>query len=238
MNPLRYVNDWKTVAFTGVICTAIVLVFVFAGPDERLSLLTTLGIIGTAVAASMRAAFAAPAQTPKRIELPRKSDDDDDGDAGKEVLVEEPPTTPHRPPPVRVNQHAMLALAGGIAIACAACSPSALQSHATTALIARHALEMTHDAIGVTCTTLAHECADDACLAAREADCAAASHAQEAAVAAVLTYADAIELAALADEGQVMATLRFALEAAARAWTEAGQRLATIGITIPAIGGL
>jgi hypothetical protein len=191
--------------------------------------------VGAAVA---RQAFAVPPPTaPKRIELPRKSDDDDDSDEGGEVLAEEPPTKPLPRTPVRVTLSPRVALAM-LPMLLLGCSPSALQTHATTALIARHTLEMTHDAIEVTCTRLAHECADDACLAAREADCTAAGHAQEAAVAAVLTYADAIELAALADEGQVMATLRFALEAAARAWTEAGQRLATIGITIPAIGGL
>jgi hypothetical protein len=237
MNPLRYVHSWQTVALVGVVCAFVGGIFHFADADGKTALLGVLCVLGTTAAAIARQAFAVPPPAaPKRIELPRDEDDDDPG-AGGEVLAEEPPTKPLPRTPVRVtlSPRAVLAMLPMLLLGC---SPSVLQTHATTALIARHALEMTHSAIEVTCTQLAHECADDACLAAREADCTAAGHAQEAAVAAVLTYADAIELAALADEGQVMATLRFALEAAARAWTEAGQRLATIGITIPAIGGL
>jgi hypothetical protein len=238
VNPLRYVHSWPSVVFMCVAIAGVVGIFALAKPDERITILTIFSTLATVGAAVARQAFAVPPPTaPKRIELPRKSDDDDDSDEGGEVLAEEPPTKPLPRTPVRVTLSPRVALAM-LPMLLLGCSPSALQTHATTALIARHTLEMTHDAIEVTCTRLAHECADDACLAAREADCTAAGHAQEAAVAAVLTYADAIELAALADEGQVMATLRFALEAAARAWTEAGQRLATIGITIPAIGGL
>ena len=54
MNPIRYINSWQTVTFALVVCASIVAVFHVAGPEERLSLLTTFGILGTAIAASMR----------------------------------------------------------------------------------------------------------------------------------------------------------------------------------------
>lgn len=255
---LDYIQSWPTVVFAGLVLAFFAGLFSLADPTGQAVLLGILGMVGTAGAAVMRAAFGAPPQQPpKRIEVARRDDDDDDGDAGGEVLADDdgPPTKPLRP--TRVTQATMLregATRGmlddamrkirigpsvvAIALVClVGCSPSALQTHATTALIARHTLEIAHSTIVTTCTALAHGCADDACLTARESDCAAAASAQGAAVTAVLVYADAIELAALADEGRVMEALRFALAMAARTWAEAGQRLATIGIALPTIGG-
>ena len=263
-NPLRYVHSWPTVAIIAIVCATVLGALKVLTGDALTAFVSVLCVLGTVAAGALRQAFAVPPPAaPKRIELPRKNDDGgdgNDGDAGSEVLADDgPPTAPRPRVPARVTHPpraavkdsliarfrrplvlltAAFVLALSVPFFVIGCSPSALQTHATTALVARHTLNMTHDAIEVTCATLARECADDACLAARESECTAASHAQDAAVAAVLTYADAIELAALADEGQVMATLRFALDAAARAWTEAGLRLATIGISLPSIGGL
>jgi len=91
--PSDYIQSWPTVAFASAVLAAIVAVFALAAPDERAVFLGILGLVGTAIAASMRAAFGAPKGTPKRLE-----DDDDDGDAGGEVLVDDgPPTRPIRP---------------------------------------------------------------------------------------------------------------------------------------------
>jgi hypothetical protein len=233
MNPLRYINDWKTVAFTGVICTAIVLVFVFAGPDERLSLLTTLGIIGTAVAASMRAAFAAPAQTPKRIELPRKSDDDDDGDAGGEVLAEEPATKPLPRAPQRVTLSPRVALAM-LPMLLLACSPSALQSHATVAVVASVTMQTIAPVVTAGCAAVLDAChADDACLERAHRDCRTAGAAYESALATTRVYMDAVDVAASADESSVLPALTSLLSSLTLRWNEYRAAFAVVGVSLP-----
>jgi hypothetical protein len=119
------------------------------------------------------------------------------------------------------------------------CSPSALQTHATIALVASHTLEVTRASALATCAALRDTCAADAaCVEHTRTDCLAVADAQDATVAAVATYIDGIELAALADEGRVMEALRFALEAASRAWASLGERLAAVGIALPSLGGV
>jgi lysylphosphatidylglycerol synthetase-like protein (DUF2156 family) len=97
-----------------------------------------LAMLGTAGAAVMRAAFGAPeAAKPKRIELPR--DDDDDPGAGGEVLADGPPTVPQRRSSAR---HTVLTVIGGLTLSTlSACSPSALQTHATIASITGHVFD-------------------------------------------------------------------------------------------------
>lgn len=247
---------WPTVALVAAVVAGIVAIFAFAGPDERSDLLGILAVLGTTGAAVMRAAFGAqPAPTPKRIELPRDEDDDDPG-AGGEVLADGPPTVPQRVsvkrPDRQLRKLAKLWRMGlgmprlRVARLCAmslallvGCSPSALQTHATIALVASHTLEATRAAEDATCLSLRDACAADlACLTSTKDTCVTIGDAQDAAVAAVEIYVDAVQLAGLADEGRVMEALRFALEAAARAWVSLGERLAVVGISLPALGGV
>lgn len=251
---------WPTVALVAAVVAGIVAVFAFAGPDERADLLGILAMLGTAGAAVMRAAFGAqPAPTPKRIgshdydfrrcsecgrevaveghaEGCSKRDDDDPGEGG-EVLADGPPTVPQR---VSSRRNTLLAVPTGLALALlVGCSPSALQTHATIALVASHTLEATRAAEDATCLSLRDACAADlACLTSTKDTCVTIGDAQDAAVAAVEIYVDAVQLAGLADEGRVMEALRFALEAAARAWVSLGERLAVVGISLPALGGV
>jgi hypothetical protein len=109
---------WPTVALVAAVCAAVVAIFAFAGPDERVTLLGILAMLGTAGAAVMRAAFGAPeAAKPKRVgshsydfrrcsECGREvavdghaegcSKRDDDPGAGGEALADGPPTVPQR----------------------------------------------------------------------------------------------------------------------------------------------
>ena len=267
---------WPTVALVAAVVAGVVAIFAFAGPAERVEYLSILSVLGTSLAAVMRAAFGAAKATPTRIsshsyDFRRCSEcgleiavdghaegcskgDDDPGEGG-EVLAEEPPTKPlphlgHPRSLVRSIQRHAIALAclvrsiqrHAIALAClvlSACSPSALQTHATIALVASHTLEVTRASALSTCTALRDTCAADAaCVESTRADCLAVADAQDVAVAAVSSYVDAVEIAALADEGRVMEALRFALEAAASAWAELGARLAAVGIALPSIGGV
>lgn len=264
---------WPTVALVVGVCAAVVAIFAFAGPDERVQLLGILAMLGTAGAAVMRAAFGAePKPAPKRIELPR--DDDDDTGAGGDVLADGAPTVPQRrssarntmlreemlravvpmlPSDERVDaimDKEMVKRVKGTAIKRAlsvpvglvllvGCSPSALRTHATIALVASHTLEVTRASALASCAALRDTCAADvSCIERTRVDCLAVADAQDATVAAVAVYVDAVELAALADEGRVMEALRFALEAASRAWTSLGERLAVVGISLPALGGV
>lgn len=186
-----------------------------------------------------------------------------DGDPGEggEVLAEEPPAKPLPRTPRRVTLSPRAVVKESltphlghprslvrsiqrhiIALAClmlSACSPSALQTHATIALIASHTLEVTRASALSTCAALRDTCAADAaCIESTRTNCLAVADAQDVAVAAVSSYVDAVEIAALADEGRVMEALRFALEAAASAWAELGARLAVVGIALPSIGGV
>jgi hypothetical protein len=228
---------WPTVALVAAVVAGIVAVFAFAGPDERSDLLGILAVLGTTAAAVMRAVFDVQTPKPKRIELPRDEDEDDDPGAGGEVLADGPPTVPQRRSSAR---HTMLTVIGGLTLSTlSACSPSALQTHATIALVASHTLEVTRASALATCAALRDTCAADAaCIEHTRADCLAVADAQDAAVAAVTTYVDAVQLAALADEGRVMETLRFTLEAAERVWASLGERLAVVGIALPSLGGV
>ena len=239
---------WPTVALVVGVCAAVVAIFAFAGPEERVQLLGILAMLGTAGAAVMRAAFGAPeASKPKRIDVPR--DDDDDPGAGGEVLAKEPPTVPRRRSQARdtlmlraleAGAPSTSILAGALTLALlVGCSPSALRTHATIALVASHTLEVTRASALASCAALRDTCAADAaCIESARSNCLAVADAQDATVAAVAVYVDAVELAALADEGRVMDALRFALEAASRAWVSLGERLAVVGISLPALGGV
>jgi hypothetical protein len=186
---------------------------------------------------------------------------DDDPGAGGEVLADGPPTRPTRIPErvsVKRPERQLRKLAklwrmglgmpaqrvARLCVAClaltlSACSPSALQTHATIALVASHTLEVTRVSALATCAARRDTCAADAaCVERVRTDCLAVADAQDATVAAVAVYVDSIELAALADEGRVMEALRFALEAASRAWASLGERLAAVGIALPSLGGV
>lgn len=226
---------WPTVALVAAVAAGIVAVFAFAGPAERSDLLGILAVLGTAGAAVMRAAFGAqPAPAPKRI------DDDSDANGGvvEGGVLDNGPSM--RPVRTSVRRNTLLAVPTGLALALiVGCSPSALQTHATIALVASHTLEVTRASALATCTALRDACAADiACIEHTRADCLAVADAQDATVAAVAVYVDAVELAALADEGRVMEALRFTLEAVERAWVSFGERLAVVGISLPALGGV
>ena len=118
------------------------------------------------------------------------------------------------------------------------CATSALKTHATIALVASHTLEVTHDSALQTCTILRDSCGfDAACTNAMRADCFAVAEAQDAAVEAVSTYVEAVQIAALAEEGRAIPALALALETATRAWAALGERLRAIGVALPQIGG-
>ena len=172
---------WPTVALVVGVCAAVVAIFAFAGPEERVQLLGILAMLGTAGAAVMRAAFGAPeASKPKRIDVPR--DDDDDPGAGGEVLAKEPPTVPRRRSQARntlmlraleAGAPSTSILAGALTLVLlVGCSPSALRTHATIALVASHTLEVTRADALASCAALRDACAADA--ACVEFDMAAA----------------------------------------------------------------
>lgn len=149
---------WPTVALVAAVVAGVVAIFAFAGPAERVEYLSILSVLGTSLAAVMRAAFGAPKATPKRLD-----DDDDDPGEGGEVLAEEPPTKPLPRGPRRVTlspranvKDSLTPHLGhprslvrsiqrhGIALAClvlSACSPSALQTHATVASVTGHVFD-------------------------------------------------------------------------------------------------
>jgi hypothetical protein len=154
---------WPTVGLVAVVVAGIVAVFAFAGPDERSDLLGILAVLGTTAAAVMRAVFDVQTPKPKRIELPPRDDDDDDPGASDELLADGPPTRPTRVPErvsVRRPERQLRKLAklwrmglgmpaqrvARLCMAClaltfSACSPSALQTHATIASITGHVFD-------------------------------------------------------------------------------------------------
>lgn len=151
---------WPTVALVAAVVAGVVAIFAFAGPSERVEYLSILSVLGTSLAAVMRAAFGAPKATPKRLD-----DDDDDSGEGGEVLADDdgPPTTPRPRAPVRMTHHPRAAVKESltahlghprslvrsiqrhaIALAClvlSACSPSTLQTHATIASVTGHVFD-------------------------------------------------------------------------------------------------
>jgi hypothetical protein len=242
---------WPTVALVAVVCAFLGGIFWLAPPKSQAVLVGILAMVGTTGAAVMRAAFGAEAPKPKRLRpdhckecgvhlsldhKPGCSRANDDPGEGGEVLADGPPTRPTR---VSSRRNTLLAVPTGLALMLSACSPSALQTHATIALVASHTLEVTRASSLATCAALRDTChADAVCIEHTRTDCLAVADAQDATVAAVAVYVDAVQLAALADEGRVMETLRFALEAASRAWVSLGERLAAVGIALPSLEGV
>lgn len=143
---------WPTVALVAAVVAGVVAIFAFGGPAERVEYLSILSVLGTSLAAVMRAAFGAPKATPKRL-----GDDDDDTGEGGEVLTEEPPTKPLPRVPQRITGHprslVRSILRNGLVMLLAlfvvalsvplfvGCSPSALQTHATIASVTGHAFD-------------------------------------------------------------------------------------------------
>lgn len=228
---MNRLNRYTLGAFVATLVAAAV-VYALGGSAEHMGIVLAFG---TTLLAT----------TPSLVS-PKRTDDDDDDDAGGEVLVDGPPTRPERRSAARNTMLAVpvtVALRIGASLALAltlsACSPSALQTHATIALVASHTLEVTRASALTACAALRDTCAADAtCIEHTRTDCLAVADAQDTAVAAVTTYVDAVQLAALADEGRVMEALRFALEAASRAWASLGERLAVVGIALPSLGGV
>jgi hypothetical protein len=168
MNPLRYVHSWPTVAIVAIVCATVFGALNVLEGDALAAVVSVLCVLGTTAAAVARQAFAVPPPAPpKRIEVPRKSDDDDDGDAGNEVLVEEPPTKPLPRTPVRITGHprslVRSVMRHGFAFAMlllSACSPSALQTHATIASVTGHVFDAACTEVEVARSREQHAIAD------------------------------------------------------------------------------
>ena len=168
MNPFRYVHSWPSVVFACVAIAGVVGIFALAGPDERITILAIFSTCATVGAAVARQAFAVPPPAPpKRIEVPRKSDDGDDGDAGGEVLADGAPTKPQPRVPVRITGHPRSLVRSimrhGFAFAMlllSACSPSALQTHATIASVTGHVFDAACTEVEVARSREQHAIAD------------------------------------------------------------------------------
>lgn len=219
--------SWQTVAVLGLALAASVAVF-FGVPGEYRSeaLLGTNG--GFAIVLALTRAL-----------IVSKRDDDDDGSGGNPLNLFATPASglkrnghisqrlPKRPLTRVMSLLALLSFSG--------CGSSALRTHATIGTVAAVSLQASHGALVTSCTTLRDACADDACVARVRSDCTTAADAQDAAVAVVRAYLDAIEVASLADEGRVASALFAALDAAVNAWESLGRALGAVGYTLPAL---
>lgn len=137
----------------------------YLGADGRSYRCAALHAAGSRACCSPNPETKAQALRERAASPPVPDRDDDDGDAGSEVLVDDdgPPTTPRPRVPARVTHPPRAAVKDsltahlghprslvrsiqrhGIALAClvlSACSPSALQTHATIASVTGHVFD-------------------------------------------------------------------------------------------------
>jgi hypothetical protein len=224
-----------------VAIAGVVGIFALAGPDERITVLAIFSTLATVGAAIARQAFAVPPPAaPKRIELPpgpssrrQENGDDDDPGEGGEVLAEEPATKPLPRAPQRVTLSPRVALAM-LPMLLLACSPSALQSHATVAVVASVTMQTIAPVVTAGCAAVLDAChADDACLERAHRDCRTAGAAYESALATTRVYMDAVDVAASADESSVLPALTSLLSSLTLRWNEYRAAFAVVGVSLP-----
>jgi hypothetical protein len=119
------------------------------------------------------------------------------------------------------------------------CGASALRQHATIASVSSAALAAAAPLVPAACDAALTAChGSEGCVTPTADRCRIAAASVEVAVASVRGYADAIEVASLADEGEVMPALLSALGGVTRLWAELVAALASLDVELPALPAL
>lgn len=128
------------------------------------------------------------------------------------------------------------ALALLVVLGASGCGASALRQHATIASVSSAALAAAAPMVPAACDAVLTAChGSEGCVMPTAERCRIAAASVEVAVASVRGYADAIEVASLADEGDVMPALLVALGGVTRLWAALVAALASLGVELPAL---
>jgi hypothetical protein len=119
------------------------------------------------------------------------------------------------------------------------CGASALRQHATIASVSSAALAAAAPMVPAACDAALTAChGSEGCVMPTAERCRIAAASVEVAVASVRGYADAIEVASMADEGEVMPALLSALGGVTRLWAALVAALLSLGVELPALPAL
>lgn len=131
------------------------------------------------------------------------------------------------------------ALALLVVIGASGCGASALRQHATIASVSSAALAAAAPMVPAACDAALTAChGSEGCVMPTAERCRIAAASVEVAVASVRGYADAIEVASMADEGEVMPALLTALGGVTRLWAALVAALLSLGVELPALPAL
>lgn len=131
------------------------------------------------------------------------------------------------------------ALALLVVLGASGCGASALRQHATIASVSSAALAAAAPMVPAACDAALTAChGSEGCVTPTAERCRIAAASVEVAVASVRGYADAIEVASLADEGEVMPALLTALGGVTRLWAALVAALTSLGVELPALPAL
>jgi hypothetical protein len=126
-----------------------------------------------------------------------------------------------------------------VALLGSGCGASALRQHATIASVSSAALAAAAPLVPAACDAALTAChGSEGCVTPTAERCRIAAASVEVAVASVRGYADAIEVASLADEGEVMPALLSALGGVTRLWAALVAALTSLGVELPALPAL
>lgn len=119
------------------------------------------------------------------------------------------------------------------------CGASALRQHATIASVSSAALAAAAPLVPAACDAALTAChGSEGCVVPTAERCRIAAASVEVTVASVRGYADAIEVASMADEGEVMPALLSALGGVTRLWAALVAALASLDVELPALPAL
>ncbi len=216
--------EWPTAAALTAVLAALVAVWALASPEQRATMLTGVGAIGSVGLAVMRAMLSAQDAAPPPVAPPRSPNGIDK----------------HNPLSRDSDRGALRV--GALVLACLVCLPalgcgaSALRTHATIATIAAGTLASTAPLVAPACDAALAGCDGAAvCIDSTVERCRVATVAAEGALVATRGYIDAIDAASLADEGLVLPALLSLASALAARWAEVVAALAGVGVTLPAL---
>ena len=215
--------EWPTAAALTAVLAALVAVWVVASPEQRATMLTGVGAIGSVALAVMRAMLSAQDAAPPPVAPPLRS----------------PNGLDKHDPLSRDSDRGALRV-GALVLACLVCLPalgcgaSALRTHATIATIAAGTLASTAPLVAPACDAALAGCdGAAACIDSTAERCRVAAVAAEGALVATRGYIDAIDIASLADEGLVLPALLSLASALAARWAEVVAALAGVGVMLP-----
>lgn len=216
--------EWPTAAALTAVLAALVAVWVVASPEQRATMLTGVGAIGSVGLAVMRAMLSAQNAAPPPVAPPPRSPNGIDK---------------HDPLSRDSDRGALRVGAMLLALVCLpalGCGASALRTHATIATIAAGTLASTAPLVAPACDAALAGCdGAAACIDSTAERCRVAAVAAEGALVATRGYIDAIDVASLADEGLVLPALLSLASALAARWAEVVAALAGVGVTLPAL---